>query len=117
MLGVGAVLWAAAVVAAPASAEAKGDAAEPDSGTKAKAATKFKEGERAFKRHEYATAAAAFEEAYAIAPHPAALFNAATAHQKAGKLTRAANLCARYLRDAPEDDSRREKARRTGRRT
>lgn len=81
-----------------------------DQATKARAAAKFREGERAFKRHEYESAAAAFEEAYSIAPHPAALFNAATAHQKAGRLARAANLCARYLHDAPADDSRREKA-------
>jgi hypothetical protein len=84
--------------------------AQVDAATKAKAAKRFKAGEKAFKRHDYATAAQAFEEAYSIAPHPAALFNAATAHQKAGQLTRAANLCARYLRDAPENDSRREKA-------
>lgn len=85
-------------------------AGELDAATKAKAAKKFRAGEKAFKRHDYVAAAEAFEEAYSIAPHPAALFNAATAYQKAGQLTRAANLCARYLRDAPADDSRREKA-------
>jgi len=84
--------------------------AELDAATKAKAGRKFRAGEKAFKRHEYVAAAEAFEEAYAIAPHPAALFNAATAYQKAGQLTRAANLCARYLRDAPASDARREKA-------
>ena len=110
MLGVGAVSLATAVVLVPSAALGKGEAAELDAATKTKAALKFKEGEKAFKRHEYAAAAAAFEEAHSIAPHPAALFNAATAHQKAGKLTRAANLCARYLRDAPDDDSRRDKA-------
>jgi tetratricopeptide (TPR) repeat protein len=107
------VLCAAFVAFAwPGAALAKGPdaAAAPDAATKAKAAKKFKEGERAFKRHDYTAAAAAFDEAYSIAPHPAALFNAATAYEKAGELTRAANLCARYLRDAPEDDSRREKA-------
>lgn len=98
-----ALLAPAWILATPASARAQGDG-------KAQAAARFKDGEKAFKRHDYATAAKAFEEAYAIAPHPAALFNAATAHQKAGDLVRAANLCARYLRDAPEDDSRREKA-------
>lgn len=96
------------LVAAALALTAPGPAAAQDS--KAEAAQRFKEGEKAFKRHEYAAAAKAFEEAHAIAPHPAALFNAATAHQKAGDLVRAANLCARYLRDAPEDDSRREKA-------
>lgn len=96
------------LVAAALALTAAGPAMAQDS--KAEAAQRFKEGEKAFKRHEYAIAAKAFEEAHAIAPHPAALFNAATAHQKAGDLVRAANLCARYLRDAPEDDSRREKA-------
>ncbi|MCC6903163.1 MAG: hypothetical protein IT377_29600 [Polyangiaceae bacterium] len=97
-----------ALVAAALALTAAGPAVGQDS--KAEAAQRFKEGEKAFKRHEYAVAAKAFEEAHAIAPHPAALFNAATAHQKAGDLVRAANLCARYLRDAPEDDARREKA-------
>lgn len=81
-----------------------------DRKTRAKAARKFRQGERAFRRHSYAAAAKDFEEAYAIAPHPAALFNAAEAHQKAGELTRAANLCARYLHDAPDKDKRRSKA-------
>lgn len=84
--------------------------AEPDASAKKEAANKFRDAEKAFKKHDYTTAAKGFEEAYEIAPHPAALFNAATAHQKAGNLTRAANLCARYLRDAPEDDARRDKA-------
>lgn len=99
-----AVTAGALFLGSPVAARAADDAAKAD------AARKFKAGEKAFKRHEYAAAARAFEEAYTIAPHPAALFNAATAYQKAGQLTRAANLCARYLRDAPEDDSRREKA-------
>jgi hypothetical protein len=85
-------------------------AEEPDANAKKEAAARFREAERAFKKHDYTTAARAFEEAYGIAPHPAALFNAATAHQKAGNLTRAANLCAQYLRDAPETDARRDKA-------
>ena len=97
-----AVLVPALLLGAPAPAGAQDG--------KAQAAARFKDGEKAFKRHEYSAAAKAFEEAYAITPHPAALFNAATAHQKAGQLVRAANLCARYLKDAPEDDSRREKA-------
>lgn len=85
-------------------------AAELSAAEKKRAADLFRDGERAFKRHEYPAAAARFEEANAIAPHPAALFNAARAHQKAGDLVRAANLCARYLRDAPANDSRRTSA-------
>jgi hypothetical protein len=91
-------------------AHAQSDKPEPDAAAKRDAATKFKAAEKAFKKHDYETAAQGFEEAYEIAPHPAALFNAAAAHQKAGKLARAANLCARYLQDAPETDSRRDKA-------
>ncbi len=83
---------------------------KPDKATIAKAAKKFRAGERAFHRHSYAAAAKDFEDAYAIAPHPAALFNAAEAHEKAGELTKAANLCARYLHDAPDKDKRRSKA-------
>ena len=77
---------------------------------KAVAAKTFRQAEADFRRHEYKKAAEGFEEANSIAPHPAALFNAARAWEKAGELTRAANLCARYLADAPEDDSRRTKA-------
>lgn len=84
--------------------------AEIDAATKKAAAKKFKEGEKAFRAHDYEKAAQAFEEANSIAPHPAPLFNAAQAHEKAGNLVRAANLCARYLRDAPAKDKRRSKA-------
>ncbi len=93
---------------APASARAA-DAAV-DAKTKKQAAKKFKQGEKLFRAHDYEKAAEAFEEANAIAPHPAPLFNAAQAHEKAGNLVRAANLCARYLRDAPAKDKRRSKA-------
>ncbi len=85
--------------------------AEPATGAKNQAAELFRAAEEAFRRHDYADAAAHFEQANAIAPHPAALFNAATAWDKAGDPVRAANLCARYLRDAPDDDSRRTRAR------
>ncbi len=77
---------------------------------KKRAAARFRDGENAFKKHDYTGAAAAFEEANQIAPHPAALFNAARALEKAGELARAANLCARYLKDAPEKDKRRTSA-------
>lgn len=96
------------VTAAP--ARAAGDTPAIDKATRARAAARFREGERAFRRHDYAAAADAFDEAYKIAPHPAALFNAAQAYEKAGELARAANLCARYLDKAPEHDKRRPKA-------
>lgn len=81
-----------------------------DAATKKEAAKKFREGERAFKRHDYEKAANSFETANALAPHPAALYNAAKSWQLAGDLVRAANLCALYLRDAPENEKRRPKA-------
>lgn len=81
-----------------------------DKATREKAAKKFRQGMRAYRRHNYAAAAQDFEAANTIAPHPAALFNAADAYEKAGELTKAANLCARYLHDAPDKDKRRSKA-------
>ncbi len=86
-------------------------AAEVTPAQKKEAAALFRKGTAAFKKHDYLAAAAAFEEANSVAPHPAALFNAAKAYERAGELAPAANLCARYLRDAPEDDKRRDKAR------
>jgi hypothetical protein len=87
------------------SAPAYGEAPE-----RARAAKIFRSAEAAFRQHDYRRAAEGFEEANAIAPHPSALFNAARAWEKAGELVVAANLCARYLRDAPADDARRSKA-------
>ncbi len=104
---VGASCATSATVAAPAQAT---PTHKVDKATRAKAGKIFRKGMRAFRRHDYAAAAKDFEDAYAIAPHPAALFNAADAHEKAGELTRAANLCARYLQDAPKHDKRRRKA-------
>jgi tetratricopeptide (TPR) repeat protein len=89
---------------------AQGEPSEVSAQDKARAAKIFRSAEGAFRQHEYARAAEQFEEANSIAPHPAALFNAARAWEKAGELRRAANLCGRYLRDAPEDDARRPKA-------
>jgi hypothetical protein len=84
--------------------------AEVSAAQKKEAAALFKKGEVAFKKNDFAGAATAFEAANDIAPHPAALFNAARAYERAGELAQAANLCARYLRDAPEGDKRRGKA-------
>lgn len=84
--------------------------AEVTAAQKKEAAALFKQGEAAFKKNDFSGAATAFEAANDIAPHPAALFNAARAYERAGELAQAANLCARYLRDAPEGDKRRAKA-------
>jgi hypothetical protein len=61
----------------------------------------FAEGQRAFAAGDFRHAAEAFEEAYRKKPHYSPLWNAARSWQKAGESTRAANLYARYLREAP----------------
>jgi hypothetical protein len=65
------------------------------------AARRFQEGTRAFDAGDYTRAGDAFEQAYALAPHEDPLWNAARAWHRAGDLARAANLYARYLREAP----------------
>jgi hypothetical protein len=65
------------------------------------AARKFEEGMRAFDAGDFTRAGEAFEAAYVLAPHEDPLWNAARAWHKAGELARAANLYARYLREAP----------------
>ncbi len=100
---------ATALMAAPVAAVAD-EAPAVDAKAKKEAGKLFREGERAFKKHDYEKAANAFETANALAPHPAALYNAAKSWQLAGELVRSANLCSRYLRDAPENEKRRPKA-------
>ncbi len=75
----------------------------PTKAEQAVAGKKFKEGLRAFAKHDYANAAKLFEEAYAIAPHPDAMMNAADARERAGDLLLAARNCQRILADFPED--------------
>jgi hypothetical protein len=70
-------------------------------GARKEAARKYTEGTRAFDAGDFTGAAQAFEAAYALAPHPDALWNAARAWHRAGELARAANLYARYLREVP----------------
>jgi hypothetical protein len=77
---------------------------------RAEAAKKFRAGESAYRRHDYVNAAEDFLAANQILPHAAALFNAARSYEKAGQLSRAANLCARYLRDAPSNDRQQQNA-------
>jgi tetratricopeptide (TPR) repeat protein len=50
---------------------------------------------------DFPQAAELFEKAYQRAPHHSALWNAARSWQRAGEIARAANLYARYLREAP----------------
>lgn len=81
------------------SAAFAGDAPTPEA--KKRAAQEFVEGQKAFKTGDYRHAAESFEAAYRDAPHPASLWNAARAWHRADEKTRAANLYAKYLRDAP----------------
>jgi hypothetical protein len=91
-----AILAAAAATSAPAAAApAVSDDARREAGQK------FEYGKRAFDAGDFTRAAAAFEAAYKLSPHEDSLWNAARAWHRAGELPRAANLYARYLREAP----------------
>lgn len=97
-----AALAGAIALAAPAPARAEEPAA-PSAEARAAATRAFEEGERAFRAGDYVRAAGSFEEAYRVAPHVASLWNAARSWHRAGEIARAANLYARYLREAPAD--------------
>jgi hypothetical protein len=75
-----------------------------------RAARAFAEGQQAFDAKDYARAAEQFEAAYADKPHHAPLWNAARSWHRAGESVRAANLYARYLREAPPDARDRDNA-------
>jgi len=85
--------------------------AATDKETKKKAAARFKEGEALFQKHAYAEAAAAFEDAYTIAPHPAVMLNAINAWSLAGQPARAATLSAKLISEGGTDEKSREEAR------
>ena len=65
----------------------------------------------AAKDRRFRAAAELYESAYKKAPDPKTLFSAASAWQKSGDSTKAANAYARYLKDAPEKAPSRDKAR------
>jgi len=88
------------------AANAKAEA--PDS--KTRAAALFQQARAAFGRHDYAAAAAAFEQAATIEPHPAALLNAADAWEANGDFTAAASACDRALLLPTIDDRYRAEA-------
>lgn len=77
------------------------DKAEESSDERKNAQRAFAEGQRAFKNRDFKHAAESFEVAYKSAPHPDALWNAARSWSRAGERTRAANLYAQYLEEAP----------------
>lgn len=94
------LLLALAVVAASTVARADGRAA----------AAAFADGERAFTAGDFLRAGASFEAAYREEPHWSPLWNAARSYHRARDLIRAANLYAKYLREAPADAKDRDQA-------
>ncbi len=106
------VAGAIAVLAPPAPppAWAWPQASEPSPEDKKAAAKEFAEGQKAFKAGDFRHAAESFEAAYGHAPHHSALWNAARAWHKADEKTRAANLYARYLEEAPANTKDRNSA-------
>jgi hypothetical protein len=85
-----ALLVLALLVFAPCAWAADGDA-------KQRAAERFEAARALFARGEYAKAAETFEQAAAIAPHPAAYMDAAEAWERAGEPVRAAEVCDRLV--------------------
>lgn len=74
------------------------------------AAHHFADGQKAFAAGDYPHAGDEFEAAYRDRPHHAPLWNAARSWQRAGEEIRAANLFARYLREAPANAPDRDQA-------
>lgn len=74
------------------------------------AARHFADGQKAFAAGDFAHAGDEFEAAYRDKPHHAPLWNAARSWQRAGEEIRAANIYARYLREAPPDAPDRDQA-------
>lgn len=73
---------------------------------KQRATESFKAASIAFKRGEFAIAAAAFEQAALYVPHPSTLLNAAEAWELASNHVRAAELCDRVLETEGAADAR-----------
>jgi tetratricopeptide (TPR) repeat protein len=90
-LGV-AILWAAVVVASP---PARAEKASPQS---ADARAHYEKATTAYALGRYAEAAGEFEQAFALKPDPALLYNAAQAYRLAGRRDRALELYRNYLR-------------------
>jgi tetratricopeptide (TPR) repeat protein len=91
----------ASLLCAPVWTHADTPASTASAADRQAAAQAFAEGQRAFTLGDFPHAAESFEKAYSKAPHHSALWNAARSWQKAGETARAANLYARYLREAP----------------
>jgi hypothetical protein len=100
----------AAPLMAPHVAAAQPDGPPPSAADREAAARAFSQGQRAFKKGDFRHAAESFETAYKDAPHPSSLWNAARAWHRARELARAANLYAKFLREAPADSRDRNSA-------
>lgn len=97
-------------IASEVAAQPRDPRASPSSEDVRAAERKFVEGERAFRGRDYLRAADAFEAANELAPSGDALWNAARARHRAGDLARAANLYARFLREAKPGAADRDRA-------
>jgi tetratricopeptide (TPR) repeat protein len=96
--------WRALVVAltlATSATLATPARAEPSERDRKAAQASFQEAQKAFKAGDFRHAAEKFDEAYKRAPHHAPLWNAGRAWHRAGEIKRAANIYAKYLREAP----------------
>ncbi len=99
-----ALLWCLAV-ARPALADAALTADDRKAASEA-----FRDGDRAYKAGDFRHAAEAYHDAYVKAPHYAPLWNEARAWEKASEVARAANVYAKYLREAPANAPDRNRA-------
>src|SRR5262245_40697639 len=72
-------------------------ASEIDPASRDLAAKSFHEGETAFAKRQFSTAALAFERAARLAPHPSTWLNAAEAWERGREFVRAAEDCDRAL--------------------
>lgn len=70
----------------------------------------FERGRTAFARGDYAAAARAFDQAYAVSPHHSSLWNAALSWERGAEPVKAANRFADYLDKAPPNAPDRETA-------
>jgi len=94
--------WGAACLLGGALWVSGAGAEEKESAEDRKVAAKaFAEGQKAFTAGDFRHAAESFDQAYKRAPRLPALWNAARAWHRAGEPVRAANLYARYLKEAP----------------
>ncbi|MDP1822601.1 MAG: hypothetical protein Q8L48_05145 [Archangium sp.] len=77
--------------------------AEPQE-ARAQAAAHFERAERFFEEGRYPESIREFEAAYALAPHPALLFNLGKCHERMGDLAGALGRYRAYVKALPEAD-------------